>query len=64
MGEFDSKLVAGGKGKSFFRWLNDLYNHLFGSFFGYTDTVQLGGGSKTRRHRNKNMRKNISHRRR
>jgi len=36
------------KGGGIFTWFNNLYNSLFGSIFGYTDTVQLGG-KKTRR---------------
>jgi len=36
------------KGGGIFRWFNNLYNSLFGSIFGYTDTVQLGG-KKTHR---------------
>jgi len=54
----DQQLTVGGKRKGLFRWLNDLYNRLFGSLFGYTDTVQLGGGSRRRRHR-----KNKTHKR-
>jgi hypothetical protein len=36
-------IMKGGKG--FFDWLNDLYNSFFGSIFGYTDTVKLGGSN-------------------
>jgi len=42
------------KGGGFFDWLNNLYNSIFGSFFGYTDTVKLGGGKlkkRSRRHK-------------
>jgi hypothetical protein len=52
----NTKVMVGGKG--FFTWLNHFYNSLFGSIFGYTDTVRLGGGRKTKvnskfRYRNK-----------
>jgi hypothetical protein len=51
-----TEVMVGGKG--FFDWINHLYNSIFGSIFGYTDTVKLGGRRKTRvnpkfRYRNK-----------
>ena len=56
----EEQVMVGGKG--ILRWFNDMYNYLFGSLFGYTDIVQLGG-RKTRIHR-RTMRKNRSHKRR
>ena len=46
-------------GKGFKTWLNHLYNSIFGRLFGYTDTVRLGGGGRTRSNRRS---KNITYR--
>jgi hypothetical protein len=46
----NSNVIVGGRG--FFSWWNDLWNNWFGSKYGYTDTVKLGGKRlKTRKSR-------------
>lgn len=56
----DQQQMVGGK-KGFLTWLNHLYNSFFGSIFGYTDTVKLGGGARTKTRRNRKS-KNVTYR--
>ena len=46
------------KGGGIFDWLNDLYNSIFGSIFGYTDTVSLGGAKSKNRTKSRKSIKN------
>ena len=46
------------KGGGIFDWLNDLYNSIFGSIFGYTDTVTLGGSKSKNRTKSNRSKKN------